>query len=137
MNHPIDFVMIWVDSNDMSWKKNFLCYKSKDSHLTQEELDENCRYRDWENLQYWFRSIEEYCPWVRKIHIVTCGHFPKFLVKDHPKLNLVTHDQIIDSEYLPTFSSNVIEINIHKIQGLTEHFVYFNDDMFINKPLEP
>ncbi len=137
MIHPIDFVMIWVDSNDTNWKRDFLYYKSKDSHLTQQELDEQCRYRDWENLQYWFRSIEKYCPWVRTIHIVTCGHFPKFLVKDHPKLNLVTHDQIIDKEYLPTFSSHVIEINIHKIKGLAEHFVYFNDDTFINKPLDP
>ncbi|WP_213072207.1 glycosyl transferase [Acinetobacter guerrae] len=135
--HPIDFVMIWVDSNDANWEKDFLYYKSKDHNLIQKERYDPCRYRDWENLQYWFRSIEKYCPWVRTIHIVTCGHFPKFLVKEHPKLNLVTHDQIIDKEYLPTFSSHVIEINIHKIKGLAEHFVYFNDDTFINKPLDP
>ena len=100
-------------------------------------LDEQCRYRDWDNLQYWFRCVEKYCPWVRKIHIVTCGHFPEFLVKEHPKLNFVTHDQIIDAACLPTFSSHVIEINLHKIESLAEHFVYFNDDMFITQPLLP
>lgn len=137
MKHPIDFVMIWVDSNDMNWKKEFVRFKYKDAVFTDDLLDEQCRYRDWENLQYWFRSVEKYCPWVRKTHIVTCGHFPEFLIKEHPKLNFVTHDQIIDAACLPTFSSHVIEINLHKIEGLTEHFVYFNDDMFITQPLLP
>lgn len=68
---------------------------------------------------------------------MTCGHFPEFLVSNHPKLNLVTHDQIIEPDCLPTFNSHAIEINIHKIEGLAEHFVYFNDDTFINSPLEP
>lgn len=63
--------------------------------------------------------------------------FSRILVKNHPKLNLVTHDQIIEPHCLPTFNSHAIEINIHKIEGLAEHFVYFNDDTFINSPLEP
>lgn len=62
--------------------------------------------------------------------------FPNFS-QNHPKLNLVTHDQIIEPHCLPTFNSHAIEINIHKIEGLAEHFVYFNDDTFINSPLEP
>ncbi|KHT82660.1 glycosyl transferase [Acinetobacter baumannii] len=134
---PIDFVMIWVDSTDTKWQQQYIYYKSKETKTKIDELVDQCRYRDWNNLHYWFRSVEKFCPWVRKIHLVTCGHFPEFLVKNHPKLNLVTHDQIIEPHCLPTFNSHAIEINIHKIEGLAEHFVYFNDDTFINSPLEP
>ncbi len=134
---PIDFVMIWVDSTDTKWQQDYKYYKSKEANTQVTEVIDECRYRDWDNLQYWFRSVEKFCPWVRKIHLVTCGHFPEFLVQNHPKLNLVTHDQIINPDYLPTFNSHAIEINIHKIEDLAEHFVYFNDDTFINSPLEP
>lgn len=133
----IDFVMIWVDGNDPQWKKSFNSYK-KSECVEANHLNANmCRFRDWDNLHYWFRSVEKYCPWVNKIHIVTCGHFPDFLNIHHPKVNVVDHKEIIDPQYLPTFSSHVIEINIHKIKGLSDKFVYFNDDMFINKPLLP
>lgn len=135
--NPIDFVMIWVDGNDPKWRKSFNAHKYGEGIEQQQPSTHMCRFRDWNNLHYWFRSVEKYCPWVNKIHIVTCGHFPHFLNKQHPKVNIVHHADIIDPEYLPTFSSHVIEINIHKIKGLSERFVYFNDDMFINKPLEP
>lgn len=95
------------------------------------------RYRDWQNLKYWFRAVEKYAPWVRKIHFVTCGQKPEWLNINHPKLNLVDHKDYIDEKYLPTFSSHVIELNLHRIPDLTEKFVYFNDDMFLNDYVKP
>ncbi|NUF85759.1 glycosyl transferase, partial [Acinetobacter seifertii] len=89
--------MIWVDSTDTKWQQDYAYYKLKEVNKQVTELSDECRYRDWNNLHFWFRSVEKFCPWVRKIHLVTCGHFPEFLVKNHPKLNLVTHDQIIES----------------------------------------
>lgn len=135
MDLEIDFVILWVDGNDQAWQKEYLFYKNQEK--SNKHGINITRFRDWDNLQYWFRSIEKNCPWVRKIHFVTCGHYPEWLNKSHPKLNLVKHSDFIDSKFLPTFSSHTIELNIHRIEGLSEKFVYFNDDFFINKPLKP
>lgn len=129
----IDFVIIWVDDQDPEWIKDKNKYKSKKG----EQSDSEVRYRDWENLRYWFRAVERFAPWVRKIHFVTCGQKPKWLNENHPKLNLVKHSEYIDEKYLPTFSSHVIELNLHRIPDLSEKFVYFNDDMFLNDYVKP
>lgn len=66
-----------------------------------------------------------------KIHFVTCGQHPDWLDINHPKIALVNHEDYIPKQYLPCYNSNLIEIYMHKIPDLTEHFVYFNDDFFI------
>lgn len=127
----IDFVILWVDGNDPKWQSE----KSKyDSNFNDDSNSAN-RYRDWGLLPYWFRSIEKFTPWVNKIYFVTWGHIPEFLNLQNPKLNVVKHSDFIPEEYLPTFSSHSIELNIHHIPGLSEKFVYFNDDMFIVRPM--
>lgn len=131
MNNEIDFVIIWVDGNDPEWQKERILYENNNESDNRE-----IRYRDWDNLQYLFRSIENFAPWVNKIHFVTYGHLPKWLNTEHPKLNIVKHEEFIPKEYLPTFSSHVIELNLHRIEGLAEKFVYFNDDIFICKLLK-
>lgn len=128
----IDFVILWVDGSDPEWlaeKRQYLPSAERDS-------DSINRYRDWGLLPYWFRAIEKFAPWVRTVHFVTWGHVPAFLNRNAPKLHIVRHDEFIPAEYLPTFSSHTIEMNIHRIPGLAEHFVYFNDDMFLLRPME-
>ncbi len=132
-NKPIDFVIIWVDGNDPEWRKE----KSEYDGTVVTTANSEVRFRDWDNLQYWFRAVEKYAPWVNKIHFVTWGHLPSWLDTTNPKLNIVNHKDYIPKEYLPTFSSHTIELNLHRIEGLTEQFVYFNDDMFLNKPVSP
>ena len=83
------------------------------------------------------RAVEKFAPWVNKIHFVTWGHLPLWLNTDNPKLNIVNHKDYIPEEYLPTFNANTIELNLHRIDGLAEQFVYFNDDMFITAPTKP
>lgn len=95
------------------------------------------RFRDWGTLRFWFRAAELYAPWVRRIHFVTWGHLPPWLNVDHPKLHVVNHRDYIPAKYLPTFNSHTIELNLHRIPGLAEQFVYFNDDMFLNAPVKP
>ena len=123
----IDVVILWVDGSDPQWlgeKRKYLPPAAADS-------DSANRYRDWGLLSYLFRAIDTFIPWVRKIHFVTWGHVPAFLNLDAPKLHVVRHDAFIPTEYLPTFSSHTIEMNIHRIPDLAEHFIYFNDDMFL------
>ena len=91
------------------------------------------RYRDWDLLKFWFRGVEKFAPWVRKIHFVTWGHLPSWLNTDNPKLHIVKHEEYIPQKYLPTFNSHVIENHMHLIEGLSENFVYFNDDFYLIK----
>ncbi len=129
-NTPIDFVIIWVDGNDPEWRAEKAKYSPPSDSDDREE-----RYRDWGLLPYWFRGVEKFAPWVNRIHFVTWGHLPKWLNTEHPKLNIVRHEDYIPEKYLPTFSSHTIELNLHRIKGLSENFVYFNDDMFITSPV--
>ena len=126
----IDFVITWVDGSDETWqqeKRETLLHQG----LSEKVDDRKERYRDWDNLQYWFRGVEKYAPWVRKIHFVTWGHLPKWLNTEHPKIHIVNHKDFIPEEYRPTFNSHTIEWNFHRILDLAEQFVYFNDDMFL------
>lgn len=131
---PIDFVVTWVDMDDPKWKANFTKYAGKIDN-SKNSFSE-ARFRDYGFLKYWFRGVEKFAPWVRKIHFVTCGQKPEWLDENNPKLNLVSHEDYIPKEYLPCFNSSLIEIYLHKIPGLAEHFVYFNDDNFILKTTE-
>ena len=127
----IDIVILWVDGNDPKWLKE----KNKYSEI---KGDSNInRFRDWDNLQYLFRGIEKYATWVNKVYFITWGHLPKWLNTNHEKLVIVNHKDYIPKEYLPTFNSNVIEMNLHRIEGLSEKFIIFNDDLFLLKKTIP
>lgn len=125
----IDFVVTWVDMDDPTWKTDFAKYSGKIDNLKNEMTE--ARFRDHGLLRYWFRGLEKFAPWVRKVHFVTCGQKPEWLNADHPKLQLVNHSDYIPTQYLPVFNSTLIESYIHRIPDLSEHFVYFNDDFFI------
>jgi len=125
----IDFVITWVDGNDPEWLRIRKTYENKGENNNIDNSEQ--RYRDWNNLQYWFRGVEFFCPWVNRIHFVTWGHLPEWLNVSNPKLNIVRHEDYIPKKYLPTFSSHTIELNLHRIKGLSDRFVYFNDDMFV------
>ena len=130
----IDFVIPWVDGSDPIWLNTYNHF----AHLEDKRYNATGeRFRDWGLLRFWFRAVEKYAPWVRTIHFVTCGQIPSWLNTTHPKLHLVDHDQYLPSRYLPTFSSDTIDLNFHRIDGLSEHFVYFNDDMFLSAPVQP
>lgn len=125
----IDFVITWVDMCDPEWQDRFAQYSgNKDNSKNGVS---KARFRDNGFLRYWFRGVEKFAPWVRKIHFVTAGQKPEWLDTNNPKLNLVNHEDIIPAEFLPTYNSPVIERYLHKIPGLAEHFVYFNDDFYI------
>ena len=130
-NNKIDFVILWVDGNDENWLKE----KNKYLHL-EGDMQEN-RFRDCNNLKYLFRGIEKYANYVNKVFFITWGHVPKWLNVKNKKLRIVKHEEFIPNKYLPTFNSNVIEMNLHRIKDLSEQFILFNDDLFILNKLEP
>ena len=132
-NIEIDFVITWVDGDDPAWRKEKAAYSGQKVSEKEEPSSvdtRDVRYRDHGLLRYWFRGVEKFAPWVRKIHFVTWGHLPEWLDTDHPKLHIARHEDFIPKEFLPTFNANAIELNLHRIEGLSDHFVYYNDDVF-------
>ena len=103
----------------------------------EDDLSKN-RFADNNELKYSLRSVEQYAPWVRNIFIVTNGQVPSWLNLEHPRIRLVTHQEIfLNKSHLPTFSSPAIETHIHRIPGLSRKFIYMNDDVFFGLKVWP
>uniref|UniRef100_A0A8C8BBB9 N-acetylglucosamine-1-phosphotransferase subunits alpha/beta n=1 Tax=Otus sunia TaxID=257818 RepID=A0A8C8BBB9_9STRI len=111
------------------------------SSVSQSKQDEDIsasRFEDNEELRYSLRSIERHAPWVRHIFIVTNGQIPSWLNLDNPRITIVTHQEIFQNvSHLPTFSSPAIESHIHRISGLSQKFIYLNDDVMFGKDVWP
>ena len=131
----IDIVITWVDSSDPNWNmiRNDCLQKEGKTPLSE---NTDVRFRDWDIVRFLLRSIEKYTPWVRTVHFVTAGHLPKWMNLDAPKLHIVKHSDFIPSEYLPTFSSHAIELNLHRIDGLARQFININDDILFLQELK-
>ena len=131
----IDFVVTWVNMDDPEWQNEFAKYSGNKDN-TKNGVSK-ARFRDYGFLKYWFRGIEKFAPWVRKIHFVTSGQKPEWLDENNPKIHLVNHKDFIPAGFLPTYNSVVIERYMYRIPGLADHFVYFNDDFYIINHITP
>ncbi|XP_068573448.1 N-acetylglucosamine-1-phosphotransferase subunits alpha/beta [Cebidichthys violaceus] len=109
--------------------------------ISQSKQDEDVsasRFEDNEELRYSLRSVERHAPWVRHIFIVTNGQIPSWLNLDNPRVTVVPHQDIFQNiSHLPTFSSPSIETHIHRIPGLSQKFIYLNDDVMFGKDVWP
>lgn len=135
MTDKIDFVVTWVDGSDEKWiqrKKNVERLKGLDYNY-----DAISRYRDMATFKYWFRAVEQNAPWVNKVYLVTDNQVPEWLNLANSKVRVIDHTEIITQKDLPTYNSNAIELSFAKIPGLSEKFVLFNDDTFVNRRIEP
>ena len=129
---PIDVVYTWVDHNDHRWSAKYRKYKNGDNY--GENATDLARFYNNNELFYSIKSIFKFIPWVRNIYIITDGQIPEW-IDLFSKVIIVDHRDIIPSEFLPTFNSHVIEAYIHKINNLSEYFLYFNDDVFVAREI--
>lgn len=118
----MDIVITYVDGNDPVWKRDYEKYTNVP--VMQK------RFRDWGTLKYLLRGIEVNMPFIRNVYLVVShpSQVPEWV--DTANLKIVLHKDIIPEEFLPTFNCNPIEMHLHRIEGLDEEFIYFNDDMF-------
>lgn len=126
----IDFVVPWVNSEDPEWQDEKRKYAAGNSYGDSEE-----RFRDWNLMRYWFRCALKNAPWVRKIHFIVWKNVPDWLDTSDPKLSVVKHEDFLPEEARPCFNSSLLERYLHLIPDLSEHFVYFNDDLFLLGPV--
>ena len=136
VGHDIDVVFSWVDGTDPA-------VLSRRAHwLPRAVLGDgdgaSARTRQIDELRYALRSVDQNAPWVRRIFIATDSRLPAWLVADHPKITVVrASEHFSDPTALPTFNSHAVESQLHHIDGLAEHFLYGNDDMFFGRPVTP
>lgn len=131
---PIDVVYTWVDGSDRRWADERAKYSGEPTHA---EASGVARFISRDELRYSLRSLFANAPWVNRVFIVTDGQRPSWL-KPGYGIEVVDHKEIFsDPSVLPVYNSHAIEANLHRIPGLSEHFLYFNDDMFLGRPVSP
>ena len=125
----MDIVITYVNGNDPVWQKDY-------EKFTKVPVMEK-RFRDWGTLQYLLRGIEKHMPFIRKVFLVVShrSQIPEWV--DESNLNVVLHEDFVPEEYLPTFNCNTLEMNLHRIKGLDEQYLYFNDDLFPVRDCKP
>jgi hypothetical protein len=131
---PVDVVYTWVDGSDPEWRRQYREHVGSAEGLSTEAASAS-RYTTRDELRYSMRSLWWNADFVRHVYLVTWGHVPDWLVTGHPRLSVVPHEEIIDPANLPTFNSHAIESRLHHIEGLSEHYLYANDDMLFARPL--
>ena len=134
---PIDLVYTWVDGEDPQWLEQKLeTLGTFDLASVNETASVSSRFYSRDELKYSIRSVEMYANWVRRIYIVTDGQVPTWLDTSHPKIFMVDHRDIFaDPAVLPVFNSHAIESQLHRIPGLSERYLYLNDDVFFARPV--
>ena len=136
---PIDAVYTWVDGTDPAWlERKRAALEHNLGHPMPEAAADDLRFVGHDELRHSLRSLEQYAPWIRHVYLVTDGQRPDWLREDSEWVTVVDHRDIAPpGTVLPTFNSQAIEANLHRIDGLSEHFLYFNDDMFLSSPVQP
>ena len=133
---PIDIVYAWVDSRDPAWRKAFAEATPPDLAKGGDAVADG-RFHSTDELRYSLRSVFTHLPWASTIHIVSNCSPPAWLDAGHPRLRWVRHEEMLEGSCLPTFNSHAIEASLHRIAGVTENFLYFNDDFFALNALTP
>lgn len=126
---PIDVVVPWVferpqDIDDQRIKA------ALNTHVVYSEA----HFRDYGLFELWVNLIKKNMPWVRKIFVLIDNKIPDGYELDE-RVIFVKHSEYIFHKFLPTYNSNVIEMNIDLLDDLSEHFVLFNDDIFVLKKM--
>lgn len=127
----IDIVVPMVFPNGSRWLAAYR--EACDKNGREAKIDN--RVRSWGLERYFFRGIAKFMPFVRKIHLILSdeGQIPFWL--DREKVHIVLHNEIMPESVLPTFNSSAIEMWLHNIKGLSETFIYCNDDMIATAPM--
>ena len=132
----IDFVVPMVFPADPQWQQEYARYRGSAT-----SAQKNVRWRSWGTERLMVECVMRFMPWVRHIHLLLSGESQEQpwmveLKMKSEKLKIHFHQEFIPAKYLPCFTSPTIEMFLHRIPGLAEHFIYANDDMFPLSPLE-
>jgi hypothetical protein len=135
ISFDIDLVFSWVDGSSPEY---IAARRAQMEGVVLGEGDDHeARFRQINELKYALRSVYMFAPWIRRIFIATDSPAPAWLA-EHPTVTIVRSEEFFsDPSVLPTHNSQAVECQLHNIEGLSEHFLYSNDDMFFGRPVSP
>ncbi|MFH8724283.1 stealth conserved region 3 domain-containing protein [Streptomyces termitum] len=138
VDFPVDAVYTWVDDTDPAWRAKRDAARRAQGLPADDAQSGDVRFRNRDELRYSLRSLAAHAPWIRRIFLVTDDQTPAWLDTGHPDVQVVDHRELFaDPAWLPSFNSHAIESQLHRVEGLSEHFLYINDDVFFGRPLAP
>lgn len=132
----IDLVVPYVDSSDPEWINSFNQYN--DTTKVLEAVNAPNRFRGQGNFfRFFFRGLEKNMPWLNNVYLLVQSEsqVPTWINRD--KVKVILHEQFIPKEYLPTYNSCTIELFLWNIPGLSEKFIYTNDDFYSYSKVSP
>ena len=141
----IDAVITWVDGDDPNHHAKRMRYGDRNIHES-EDVAGNTRFNSLGEILYCIASLNRFAPWLHKIYIVTDEQDPcvepflkKHFSESYIPMEIVDHKTIFHGyeQYLPIFNSIAIETMTWRIPGLSEHYIEFNDDLFLSAPVTP
>ncbi len=141
----VDAVVTWVDGSDvLHIKKRQTYLKSIYKDTPSDDSVAPTRFNSSGEINYCLRSLLHFAPWLRTIYVVTDGQVPSIITalqgtSYEDRIKIIDHREIFKNfeEYLPTFNSLSIESMLWRIPGLSEQFIYLNDDCALLRPVEP
>lgn len=139
---PIDIVISWVDGNDPVHRKKMAGYLTGQKDSGHDDVAGSTRFASIGEIRFCIASINRFAGFVRQIFIITDGQDPDLedfmkMHFDNPvPMHIVDHRTIFKGYeyYLPTFNSRAIETMLWRIPGLSERFIYMNDDFLFTSP---
>ena len=138
----VDIIVTYLNDSDPKWQEEFKYWKNKEikegrTKASNRQAFGKERTRDWDCFKYWFRGVEENCPWVNKVFLIVQNenHIPKWLNRDNPKLRIVFHEEYIPNELLPTFNAMTIGMYIANIKDLADNYIMCDDDYYFLNPI--
>lgn len=136
---PIDLVVPYVNNTSQVWQNTYQKFCKENGYGMRLNGWGSERYRDWGFFKYFIRGIDKHLPFINKIYLILQDkdQIPLWLDVDCKDIVIVYHKDFIPVEYLPTYNSTTIEMFLHKIKGLCEHFIYTNDDMYAMRDMKP
>jgi hypothetical protein len=139
----VDIVVTYLNERDKQWQKEYNYWKNKE--INEGKANKNNRQafgeeriREWDCFKYWFRAVEQNCPWVNKVFLIVQNedHLPTWINKNNPKLRIVYHDEFIPKELLPTFNAMTIGMYIPYINDLADNYIMCDDDYYFLNPIK-
>ncbi|MBO7712768.1 MAG: hypothetical protein J6S85_04310 [Methanobrevibacter sp.] len=138
----VDIVVTYLNERDKQWQKDFEYWKEKEikegkQEATNRQAFGKERAREWDCFKYWFRGIENNCPWIDRVFLVVQNenHVPKWIDKNNPKLRIVYHEEYMPKDLLPNFNAMAIAMYISNIKDLSENYIMSDDDYYFLNPI--
>lgn len=135
----IDLVYLWCDATDEAWRRKKEAVARKYGLADGNFANASYRFVSNDDLRYSLRSLDMFAPWIRRVFVLMDddNRPPPWLDASNGRLALVRLGDFMPSELLPCFCSPTIEHYLPRVPGLSNRFIYANDDMMFGRNVQP